>query len=156
MHILVNRCESDSKATRSEVSVDGTFVCYAVEDEARDIKVEGETRIPAGTYKVGVRKVGGFHAKYAKLFDFHRGMLHVQNVPNFEHILIHVGNSEKDSAGCLCVGLAKGPDMTVLQSRMGYKKLYMMVIRSAEAGTLTIEYQDNDKTPEKKDASNPA
>ena len=44
----------------------------------RDIKLRGETRIPAGTYKIEYRTEGGFHAKYSKRFqDIHKGMLHI-------------------------------------------------------------------------------
>ena len=41
-----------------------TFLCYTLEDEQRDVKVWGETRIPAGTYKLGLRTEGGFHNPY--------------------------------------------------------------------------------------------
>ena len=41
-----------------------TFLAYTLEDEQRDVKVWGETRIPAGTYKLKLRKEGGFHTRY--------------------------------------------------------------------------------------------
>jgi len=41
--------------------VDGQFVCFGLEDEYREDKVAGETRIPSGTYQVALRKEGGFH-----------------------------------------------------------------------------------------------
>ena len=40
-----------------------TFLAYTLEDEQRDVKVYGETRIPAGTYKLKLRTVGGFHTR---------------------------------------------------------------------------------------------
>ena len=68
------------------------FLGFTIEDEAREVKVQGETRIPAGTYDVQLRTVGGFHQRYgAKYGPMHKGMLHVQNVPGFEYILIHHG-----------------------------------------------------------------
>ncbi len=42
------------------------FLCYTLEDEQRVLKVKGETRIPAGTYKIELRREGGFHARYDK------------------------------------------------------------------------------------------
>ena len=39
------------------------FLAYTLEDEQRDVKVWGETRIPAGTYKLKLREEGGFHNK---------------------------------------------------------------------------------------------
>ena len=44
------------------------FLCFTLEDEARKVKVSGETRIPAGTYKLGLRTVGGFHGRYSKKY----------------------------------------------------------------------------------------
>ena len=81
------------------------FLCYTLEDEHRDEKVMHETRIPAGTYKITLRTVGGFHSRYAKKYgDMHKGMLWVRDVPGFEYILIHTGNTDEHTSGCLLVG----------------------------------------------------
>lgn len=83
-------------------------MCYTLEDEYQALKVKGETRIPAGVYEIKFRKKGGLHAKYNKKYpDIHRGMLHITDVPNFEHILIHTGNTDEHTAGCLIVGILK-------------------------------------------------
>ena len=93
MKITVERIVSDSETTVSAIFVDGVFQCFGLEDEFREDKRAGETRVPAGTYDVRLRSVGGFHARYGRKFvDMHRGMLHLQNVPGFEHILIHCIN----------------------------------------------------------------
>lgn len=148
MKIEVNRIVSDSDTTLSIVSVDGKFECFGCEDEYRETKLAGETRIPEGSYPVGIRAVGGFHTRYASKFPkFHRGMLEVQNVPNFEYILIHVGNTDADTAGCLLVGtgaFAETNNMSIQASVKAYTKLYQKVIDEAIAGNLTIEYIDND------------
>lgn len=146
--ITVERFKSDSDATISNVNVDGQFICFGLEDEYRAEKVADETRIPAGRYKVGLRTEGGFHARYTKKFgDIHRGMLHVLDVPDFEHILIHIGNTDEDTAGCLLVGLNAAVDdgeIRVTASKLAYQKLYPMIIDAAEKGELEIEYLDND------------
>jgi hypothetical protein len=81
------------------------FLCYTLEDEHRALKVKGETRIPAGTYNIKLRKEGGFNQRYTKKYsNIHRGMLHVVDVPGFEYILIHTGNTDEHTAGCLIVG----------------------------------------------------
>ena len=81
------------------------FLCFTLEDEKRETKVYGETRIPEGTYQIEYRKEGGYHNKYTKRFpNIHRGMLHITNVPNFEYILIHCGNTTEHTHGCLLVG----------------------------------------------------
>jgi hypothetical protein len=71
----------------------------------RDVKVKGETRIPAGRYQVTLRTEGGFHSKYSEKYgEMHKGMLWVRDVPGFEYILIHTGNTDEHTAGCLLVG----------------------------------------------------
>ena len=102
MEILVDRFISDADTTISRIMVDGKFICFGLEDEYRIDKVVGETRIPAGTYRITLRKRGRHHEHYKKRFaDIHRGMLHIRDVPNFEWILIHCGNTDEDTEGCL-------------------------------------------------------
>ena len=53
-----------------------TFLAYTLEDEYRKEKVMHETRIPAGTYEITLRTVGGFHTKYThKYGEMHKGMI---------------------------------------------------------------------------------
>ncbi|MGD9824381.1 DUF5675 family protein, partial [Desulfobacter sp.] len=144
----IDRFISDSETTISRVFVDGKFFCFGLEDEYRVEKVAGETRIPPGTYKIGVRSVGGFHGRYKSRFaDIHKGMLHVQDVPNFEYILIHCGNKDEHTAGCLLVGegaVTTPGDMMITNSAAAYRRLYSKVIDAALMGRLEIIYQDHD------------
>ena len=148
MIITVSRFKSDSDTTIGMLLIDGVFECFTLEDEPRPFKVSGETRIPAGTYKVGVRAVGGFHGRYGLKFPrSHKGMLEVENVRGFEHILIHIGNYDSDTAGCLLVGAGcqtTDDDMTIQSSRVAYEKLYKKVIANAITGNLEIQYIDDD------------
>ena len=146
MDILVDRFVSNEDVTVSRVYVDGEFICHGLEDEYREHKVPGETRIPAGTYKIGMRRTGGFHNRYTQKFGhFHRGMLHVLDVPGFTYILIHVGNYDRDTDGCLLLGRADLKAMAVWQSKTTYVKFYEMVIGEALRGRVTIEYRDSDR-----------
>jgi hypothetical protein len=84
-----------------------------LEDTFREQKIKGQTRIPAGTYDIGFRKEGRFYEAYLKSKDEYikefvkkYGVPHLQNVPNFDYILIHSGNSDADSSGCLISGNA--------------------------------------------------
>ena len=116
------------------------FLAYTLEDEQRDEKVFGETRIPDGTYKLGLRKEGGYHQKYSKRFsDIHIGMLHVLNVPNFEYILIHCGNTDEHTAGCLLVGDSQEnnqikKDGFIGKSSQAYKRIYPRIASALERG----------------------
>ena len=93
-------------ATNGLLFIDGKFECYTLEDEYRTVKVMHETCIPEGTYPIEFRTVGGFDAKYTKRYgaDFHKGMLWIRGVPEFEYILIHTGNTDSHTSGCLLVG----------------------------------------------------
>ena len=87
MKINLIRYNSTEDYTDGMLFVDGEFVCYTIEDEKRTVKVYGETRIPAGTYDVVLRKEGRFHSKYSKRFEgMHQGMLCVTNAPNYKLI----------------------------------------------------------------------
>ena len=149
MEIVVDRFVADDDTTVSRVNVDGQFVCFGLEDEFREEKVAKETRIPSGTYDVRLRTEGVHHSKYSNRFeDIHKGMLHIQNVPNFTFILIHCGNTDEDTDGCLLVGsqaLTEPGEMRVTQSTGAYRRFYPMVVDAAAAGDLKIRFEDNDR-----------
>ncbi len=147
MYILVNRFTSDSDTTLSLISINGSFECFGCEDEKRETKIAGETRIPSGIYKVGLRTKGGLHARYSKKFPAsHAGMLQILDVPGFEYILIHIGNDDDDTAGCLLLGAVASTvgRLTTPSSTSAYKAFYAKVIQAAKEGSLWIRFQDND------------
>ena len=75
--------------------------------------------------------------------------MHVQNVSEFEFILIPVSNTDKNTAGYLLVGTgarAGESDMSIQSSRVNYKKLYSKVIETAKEENLEVEYFDRDRT----------
>ena len=124
------------------------FLAYTLEDEYRKEKKYGETRIPSGTYKLALRKTGGYHQKYSKRFsDIHMGMLHVTNVPGFEYILIHCGNTDEHTAGCLLVGDSQEnnqitKDGFIGKSTQAYKRIYPRIAEAIECGEkVTITYR---------------
>ena len=125
------------------------FLCYTLEDEYRETKVMAETRIPAGSYEIALRKVGGFHQKYSKRFiDIHRGMLHIIDVPNFEYILLHCGNTDEHTAGCLLVGDTQHNNSIdkngfIGKSTQAYKRIYPTIASAIERGDkVKITYID--------------
>ena len=127
------------------------FLCYTLEDERRALKVRGETRVPAGTYKIELRNEGGFHQRYTKKYPgIHRGMLHITDVPNFEYILIHTGNTDEHTAGCLIVGDSQENNLILRDGFVGksvnaYKRIYPAIAKAIEQGEeVTIEYIDFD------------
>ena len=150
MELEVIRISSGSDSTNG-ILLDKTnneFLAYTLEDEYRDEKKYGETRIPEGTYKLGLRKVGGYHTKYSKRFsDIHIGMLHVLDVPNFEYILIHCGNTDEHTAGCLLVWDSQEnnqitKDGFIGKSTQAYKRIYPDIANAIDCGEeVTITYK---------------
>jgi hypothetical protein len=149
MNLEVIRFSSGTDSTNG-ILIDKTnnkFLAYTLEDEYRDEKKYGETRIPEGTYKLGLRKVGGYHAKYSKRFsNIHVGMLHVLDVPGFDYILIHCGNTDEHTAGCLLVGDSQEnnqitKDGFIGKSTQAYKRIYPDIANAIECGEVTITYK---------------
>ena len=106
MEIKVKRITPiDYPYTIGKMYIDGKYFCDTLEDRVRDlnkngkfdngeVKVAGETAIPYGRYQVVVTMSPKFKRELPRLL----------NVPNFDGILIHRGNTDKDSAGCLLLG----------------------------------------------------
>ncbi len=148
MIIDQERIFSDNESSFSLVFVDGVFECFFIEDEPRDIKVPRETRIPAGVYDIRVRDYGNFHERYQDKFpEMHQGMLEVCAVPGFSDILIHCGNYESNTEGCLLPNTgvyAVEGNITGQASVVAYKKLYRKVIEAALDNNLSINIIDRD------------
>lgn len=144
--VRVERFDSDDFVSLSRIYINDRFICHGLEDAFQEIKIPGETRIPQGQYALGVKAEGGFHARYSRIFGSeHLGMLHIKDVPEFEHILIHVGNYHHDTDGCLLVGNADVNNRAVWTSKVTYKRLYAELISAALAGDAMIEFIDMDR-----------
>lgn len=154
MELKVLRLGDNGDTTLGAFYVNGILKCGTVEDEEREIKVAGETRVPEGTYQVSLRSEGGFHNRYKEKYgEMHKGMLCIHNEPNwklvnkgmeFQYILIHTGNTDDHTAGCLLLNYSldfksdKGGS-----SVMAYKEIYPEIARAILGGEkVTIEYID--------------
>lgn len=147
MKLQVIRTQFGKDATNGMLFIDGVFECYTLEDQYQAVKVMHETCIPEGKYDIQFRKTGGFHAKYSERYkNAHYGMLHIQDVPNFTYILIHSGNTDEHTSGCLIVGetqqdLDLGKDGFIGHSAKAYTKMYRQVAGQLLMGKkVTIEY----------------
>ena len=160
MKLTVVRTQFGTDATNGLLFIDGVFECYTLEDQYQAVKVMHEHCIPEGTYDIKFRKTGGFHAKYSERYkNAHYGMLHIQDVPNFTYILIHTGNTDEHTSGCLIVGetqqdLEVSKDGFIGSSTVAYKKMYAKVAGQLLQGKdVSIEYTTINKLLEK-DVSN--
>ncbi len=84
------------------------LIAWTLEDEHRVTKIAKETRIPAGTYKLGIMNIiTPLTEKYRAdkrcqpWFDKH---IEVTNVPNYKGVYIHIGNNDDHTEGCLLLG----------------------------------------------------
>jgi len=154
MKLDVIRIQFGKDATNGLLFINGVFECFTLEDEVRDVKVMSETAIPLGEYEIKLRTEGGFHTKYtARYGELHKGMLWLQDVPNFKWILIHTGNTDSHTGGCLLLGetqqdLDKGKDGFIGGSGDAYKKMYPKVANAILSGEkVTIKYSNIDLAP---------
>ena len=140
------------RISSQEDSTNGIFLCYTLEDQHRETKVWGDTRIPAGTYRITLRTVGGHHSRYtSKYGKMHKGMLWLRDVPGFEYILIHVGNDDDDTAGCLLLGDSQkyngksNKNGFIGSSTTAYKRVYPEIAKVLdEGGSVNITIKDFD------------
>ena len=109
---LVRKIFTD-KSTIGELTVNGVFECFTLEDKVRPVKIKGETAIPAGTYEIAVT----FSNKFQKFLPL------LMNVPNFDGIRIHTGNTPEDTLGCILVGQGKSVD-SISNSRLAFAPLF--------------------------------
>ncbi len=135
MNILVIRDIHSEKYTTGKMSIDGVFECFTLEDkdrglkssmsldELKKLKVYGETAIPTGTYEVTTSFSGLFQKEMPLL----------KNVPDYDQVRIHPGNSDKDTLGCILVGEARSVDW-VSNSRAAFGRFWPKLKAALDAG----------------------
>jgi Steigviridae/Suoliviridae L,D-carboxypeptidase/transpeptidase len=115
MELLLQREPSTLNSTPGTLSIDGAFECFTLEDVVREVpgkpastwKIANQTAIPVGTYQVII----DFSTR------FQRQMPHILNVPGFDGIRIHSGNTAADTDGCILLGKARNGLDDVIESR---------------------------------------
>ena len=139
MKLTLKRIALRSTYTIGRLYVDGNYFCDTLEDTVRDLnkngkfdngekKVYAKTAIPYGTYEI----------KWTYSPRFKKYTPQLMNVPSFEGIRIHSGNSSTDTEGCLLLGENKKVGM-VLNSRATINKFYTIIKEACSKGKVTIE-----------------
>lgn len=139
MELIVDRKWKKQSYTISNLLVDGKWFCNVLEDTDRglddsmsvakikSLKKSGITAIPSGTYDVTLDVYSPKFGPKSFYKETCNGKLpRLLNVKGFEGILIHAGNTDKDSAGCLLVGVNKVKGQ-VINSRETFKELYKLL-----------------------------
>lgn len=153
MEVKLKRIAKKETYTIGKMYVDGEYVCDTLEDKDRGltsnmsvaqicrVKIKGETAIPTGRYLVDMKTVSprfGGRAQY----QFCKGRLpRLCNTPGYQGVLIHCGNTAKDTEGCILVGENKERGK-VLNSKATFNRLYLRLAIADKRGEqiwITIE-----------------
>lgn len=130
--------------------VDGKYVCDTIEDTDRGLsqgmplaevikrKVKHQTAIPTGSFPVVMNIVSNTFKKKNYYMKYCRGkMPRILSVPGFDGILIHRGNDQNSSSGCLIVGYNKVKGK-VVESQAAFEKLYEILASAKDSISITI------------------
>ena len=128
MKLTLIRNKYTDYSTIGELLIDGEPFCYTLEDKVRINKIPKITAIDAGKYKVELTMSNRFKEIMPILLD----------VPNFTGIRIHRGNTDKDTEGCILVGLDRGRDI-ILNSTQAFNDLMEVL---TEEKNICIEIVD--------------
>lgn len=159
MKLVLQRYADNGQATAGllfiadEITRKMSFVAHTLEDEHRDDKVKGETRVKAGLYEIALQKnVTPMTERYRKQYPWFQFFLMLLKVEGFSHIYLHNGTKEQHTDGCLLTAdqaLAMFDDdgrvlsFLLSQSTINMKRIYEIVIPKLEEGEkVFIEIRD--------------
>jgi GH24 family phage-related lysozyme (muramidase) len=124
-------------STIGELSVSGRFECFILEGPIRPEKIAGVTAIPSGVYSIVITRSPRFG----------RDLPLLEDVPGFEGIRIHPGNSVADAEGSLLPGRNKATDF-VGKSRTAFAALFEKLRKAKESGkSIEIEITERGESP---------
>lgn len=128
MELKLIRTTLTDQSTIGDLFINGQFECHTLEDVVRPVKIKGMTAIPAGTYEIIINFSQRFQKQLPRLL----------NVPNFDGVLIHAGNTAADTEGCLLVGQTQSRDM-IGSSRAAFDALFPKLQAATATEKIFIE-----------------
>lgn len=145
MKIRLHRIAHRQAYTIGNLFINGKYECDTLEDRDRLNeglpKIHGYTAIPVGTYHINMNTVSPKFSKRVQ-YSFCGGRLpRLENVPQFEGVLIHIGNTPEDTDGCILVGQNKVRGQ-LINSTATFRNLYEKLIKAHLSGEdilITIE-----------------
>jgi hypothetical protein len=138
MELFLERKHKKSNYTIGNLYIDDRFFCNTLEDKDRgltcnmvetqikSLKVYGETAIPTGSYTINMNTVSPKFKSRSWAKPYGGKLPRLLNVKGFEGVLIHVGNTIKDTLGCIIVGENKVKGQ-VINSKETFKQLYKLL-----------------------------
>ena len=149
MKLLVDRKWKKDTYTIGKLYIDNEFFCNTLEDkdrglnnkmsleEVKKIKKPGITAIPTGTYNIRMNVVSPKYSKSSWYLNNCNGsrMPRLDNVIGYQGVLIHPGNTDADSEGCILVGKndVKGK---VTKSKDYFLQLYKLLYTAYRRGEM--------------------
>lgn len=149
MKLLLKRIAKMEKYTIGKLYIDGKYFSDTLEDTDRNltstmskdeiakVKVYGKTAIPTGTYVVDMNTVSPKFGKRSWAQPYEGKVPRLQDVPGYEGVLIHPGNTADDTSGCILVGRNKVKGQ-VVESQNTFHSL-MNILEGDNDITITIE-----------------
>ena len=150
MKLLLRRVALRAAYTVGHLYADGVKICDTLEDCVRDInrngrfdngeiKIPGHTAIPYGTYRITL-DVQSPRFRNRTAYRFCDGYLpRLLDVPHFEGVLIHIGNTPDDTEGCILVGENRVTGRLV-ESTATFRRVYELLRAAADRNEpITIE-----------------
>ena len=154
MELILNRIAKRNTYTIGKLYIDNQYFCDTIEDVDRGLtqsmsttdiakkKVKHCTAIPTGTYKVDMNTVSPKYSSKTWYMQVCKGKLpRLLNVPGFDGVLMHCGNTANDTSGCIIVG--KNTIVgRVTNSRIVFKQLYQKLneaVKNNQTVTITIK-----------------
>ncbi|HEC1575630.1 TPA: hypothetical protein R1X61_001389 [Campylobacter upsaliensis] len=123
---------------------DLTFQCFSLQEDTAGLESGKDLRIPEGVYYLKRHPHSRFEATLRKITGYEKDeMLNVYNdlVPYERHILIHWGNTDKDTQGCILLGETKTSDESIGGSRAACKEFYNLM-RGANLDMVELVIKD--------------
>ena len=150
MELELRRIAKKDTYTIGKLYIDGKYFCDTLEDKDRGLsqalsleenkgrKVAGVTAIPTGRYLVRMDIVSPKYSKRAQ-YAFCEGKVpRLINVPAYQGVLIHIGNSSYDTDGCILVGKNTVVGR-VLESTVTFKALYERMKEAKDDIYITVK-----------------
>jgi hypothetical protein len=139
-HLTLQRNKLSDKSTLGSLSIGDVFECFTLEDKVREVpghpvsswKIPNQTAIPAGTYQVII----DMSARFKRL------MPHILDVPGFDGIRIHWGNTDVDTDGCILLGKTIGGPDFIGESRVAFDAFFSKLQAALEQGDVYITIEN--------------
>lgn len=151
MILTLKRIYKGSRYTIGHLYVDGLRFCDTLEDRDRGLrddmplaiikakKIWGKTAIPTGSYRIDMHTVSP-SLKSKSWAKAYKGIVpRLVNVKGYDGVLIHPGNTDADTAGCVLIGENKVKGKVINSVKTYYRLMPLLTGADERGETITLE-----------------